>query len=132
MFPEYKGVFGDLYSKVSLHTLLEFPTSDTVLNTMKLTERISALCIGRSQEWAKDKAQNLMAAATRYPFGKARYQSHLISLDMYANLLFQYKEHLSKLDKQIDALAKEFGEYKIILSIPGIGEKIAATIISYY
>jgi transposase len=34
------------------------------------------------------------------------------------------------LDAEIDALAKEIGEYKILQSIPGIGEKIAATIIS--
>ncbi len=27
VFPEYRGVFGSLYSKVSLLTLLEFPTS---------------------------------------------------------------------------------------------------------
>jgi transposase len=34
------------------------------------------------------------------------------------------------LEAEIDALAKEIEEYKIIQSIPGIGEKIAATIIS--
>jgi len=38
----------------------------------------------------------------------------------------QYKEHLSKLQTEIDTLAKEIEEYKIIQSIPGIGEKIAA------
>jgi hypothetical protein len=31
VFPEYKGVFGDLYSKVSLSTLLEFPAAESVL-----------------------------------------------------------------------------------------------------
>ncbi len=31
VFPEYKGVFGDLYSVVSLLTLLEYPTSNDVL-----------------------------------------------------------------------------------------------------
>ena len=132
VFPEYKGVFGDLYSKVSLHTLLEFPTSESVLRRSEsdLTERISALCMSRSELWAREKAQNLMAAAARNPFREARYQSHLINLEMYINMLLQYKEHLSKLEKEIDALAKEIEEYKIILSIPGIGEKIAATIIS--
>ena len=45
-------------------------------------------------------------------------------------MLLQYKEHLSKLEAEIDTLAKEIEEYKIIQSIPGIGEKIAATIIS--
>jgi transposase len=40
------------------------------------------------------------------------------------------KKNLSKLEDEIDALAKSIEEYKIIQSIPGIGEKIAATIIS--
>lgn len=45
-------------------------------------------------------------------------------------MLLHYKEHLSTLGKQIDALANEVEEYEIIQSIPGIGEKISATIIS--
>ncbi len=49
---------------------------------------------------------------------------------MYINIILQYKEHLSKLESEIDALAKEVEEYKIIKSIPGIGEKVPATIIS--
>jgi transposase len=28
VFPEYRGVFGDLFSKVSLKILKEFPTSE--------------------------------------------------------------------------------------------------------
>jgi transposase len=47
---------------------------------------------------------------------------------MYINILLQYKEHLSKLEAEIDALDKEMQEYNIIKSIPGIGEKTAATI----
>ena len=49
---------------------------------------------------------------------------------MLIKIILQYKEHLSKLEAEIDALAKEIEEYKIVQSIPGIGEKIAATIIS--
>jgi transposase len=44
-------------------------------------------------------------------------------------MFLQYKEHLSRLGTEIDTLAKEVEEYKIIQSIPGIGEKIEATII---
>jgi transposase len=58
------------------------------------------------------------------------YQSHILSLGLYINIILQYKEHLSKLESEIDALAKEVEEYNIVRSIPGIGEKIAATIIS--
>ncbi len=71
-----------------------------------------------------------MAAADRNPFQKTAYQSHLISLKLYIDLLLQYQEHLSNLTEQIDALAEEVEEYKIIQSIPGIGKKIAATILS--
>ena len=49
---------------------------------------------------------------------------------MLINIVLQYQEHLSKIAAEIDALAKEIEEYKILQSIHGIGEKIAATIIS--
>jgi transposase len=132
VFPEYRGVFGDLYSKVSLLTLLSFPTSQAVLNTCEssLSDRIASLCTSRSDKWAKEKAQQLKAAALRNPFQNNLYQSHIFSLEMFINILLQYQEHLSKLEAEIDALASEIEEYKIIQTIPGIGEKIAATIIS--
>lgn len=61
---------------------------------------------------------------------RAPFLSHLISLEIYVSMLLHYREHLTALEKQMDALANELEEYKIIQSIPGIGEKIAATIIS--
>ena len=132
VFPEYKGVFGDMYSKVSLNTLLEFNTSESVLQAgeCNLADKIAELCLTRSGRWAQERAKKLIEAAQRNPFKSTLYQSHLISLEMYIQMLLQYQEHLAKLDAQIDALAGEIEEYKIIQSIPGIGEKIAATILS--
>jgi transposase len=132
IFPEYNGVFGDLYSVVSLLTLQAYPASEDILavNEVTLTNKIKELCRSRSIRWAKEKAQQLKKAAAKNPFQKTLYHSHLLSLSMYINMLLQYKEHLSELEAEIDTLAKEIEEYKIIQSIPGIGEKIAATIIS--
>ncbi len=132
MFPEYRGVLGDLYSVVSLLTLVEFPSSEDILNAREetLTDKINKLCRSRSIRWANENANELIAAAKRNPFEKTVYQSHILSLDMFINILLQYKEHLSTLESEIDAFAKEVEEYTIIKSIPGIGEKIAATIIS--
>jgi transposase len=81
VFPEYKGVFGDLYSKVSLHLLLEFPTSECVLKSDEstLTKRIADLCMSRSERWAVDKAKKLIDAARRNPFQEIVYQSYLIT-----------------------------------------------------
>jgi len=132
MFPEYRGVFGDLHSYVSLLTLQTFPTSQKILDTGEETvaKKIKELCKSRSQKWADSQAEKLMAAAAQNPFQKNLYHSLTLSLDMYINMLLEYKKHLSKLEDEIDALAKGIEECKIIQSIPGIGEKIAATIIS--
>jgi transposase len=132
VFPEYRGVFGDLYSVISLLTLLEFPTSEDVLAASEeiLATKIDELCPSRSSKWAETKAKELIDAAAQNPFQKTLYQSHILTLEMYIKMLLEYQKHLSKFEDEIDALAKEMEEYRIIQSIPGIGEKIAATIIS--
>ncbi|WP_042349902.1 IS110 family transposase [Bacillus massiliigorillae] len=132
VFPEYVGVFGELYSNVSLLTLLTYPTSKGILEAGEeaVSIKIHELCKSRSQKWASNQASKLMKAASRNPFQQTLYHSHLISLEMLIGILLEYKKHLSKLEEEIDALAKNIEEYKITQSIPGIGEKIAATIIS--
>jgi transposase len=132
VFPEYEDVFGDLYSAVSLLTLLEFPTSKEVLGIEEetLANRINELCKSRSCKWASTQAKKLIEAASRNPFNEVLYQSHIVSLKMHIDMLLGYQKHLSTLGAEIDALAEEMEEYQIIQSIPGIGRKIAATIIS--
>ncbi len=132
VFPEYRGVFGSLYSKVSLLTLLAFPTSKAVLSVSEreLTEKIGSLCISRSDAWAKERAEKLRNAALRNPFQNNLYQSHIFNLELLVSMVLQYQEHLSKIATEIDTLAKEIEEYHILQSIPGIEEKIAATILS--
>lgn len=45
VFPEYKGVFGDLYSVVTLLTLSEYPYSEDILKASEedLTDKIFEL-----------------------------------------------------------------------------------------
>lgn len=132
VFPEYRKVFGDLYSKVSLLMLKKYPTSEDVITAgeSKLGECVMEFCPRRSSQWALEKAKKLMDSAYRNPFQKVVYHSHLINLQMYIEMLFQYQGHLSELEIRIVTLANELEDYKIVQSIPGIGEKIAATIIS--
>jgi transposase len=58
------GVFGDLYSKVSLQTLLKFPTSESILSTSEsiLVDEIASLCKSRSDKLAKERAKKLKDA----------------------------------------------------------------------
>jgi transposase len=90
VFPEYRGIFGDLHSYVSLLTLQAFPTSEEILDTGEETiaKKIKELCKSRSQKWADSQADKLMAAAAQNPFQKNLYHSLILSLDMYINMLF--------------------------------------------
>lgn len=132
VFPDYRGIFGDLYSRVSLLLLKEFetPSAFQTAGESQITHKIACLCPSRSDRWASDKARLIIEAAANNPFQKVSYSSHLISLVLYIDILLQYQEHLSRLQSQIDALAEEVEAYQIIQSIPGIGGKIAATILS--
>ncbi|GAA0440738.1 hypothetical protein GCM10008983_17230 [Lentibacillus halophilus] len=132
IFPEYKKVFGSIYSNVSLHMLLDFPTPGSVLSVgiEKLAESIKSYCHTRSYSWALNKATRLHEAALMDPFQEALYHSPIISLKMYIKLLFEYQEHLSVLKHEIDDQAKKLDDYHLIQSIPGVGDKIAATILS--
>jgi transposase len=61
-----------------------------------------------------DRAQKLREAALRNPFHNNLYESLIFNLKMLINIVLQYEEHLSMLAAEIDALAKEIEEYKII------------------
>lgn len=133
VFPTYEGVFGDLYSTVSLETLATYSTPEEVkkAGVDKLAACIEMKIVrSRSQKWIREKAFCMMAAAEKSPFQKGLHESYVLSLRMFITLLLQYQEHLSTLEKQIDALAEERKEYDLLRSIPGVGNKIAATILA--
>jgi len=135
VFPAYKGVFGAMYSGISLRFLSEFPTSYSVLKTdeetlhAKIKEMLSTKR-GRSEAWIEERVKRLLHPAKQNPFEQTMYASHLINLKVLITLILQYQEHLAELERNIDALAEEIEEYDLIQSIPGIGHKIAATILS--
>ncbi len=131
IFPEYLSVFSDLYGKLSLNTLLNYPTALDVhkASDEKLAEEMRQFA-RRLQTWFLDKAQQLKEAARRNPYQSQISHGQLVCLRMYIHMIFQYQEHLSELLKEINILVKSFEEYRLIQSVPGIGEKIAATIIT--
>ncbi|WP_200411963.1 IS110 family transposase, partial [Virgibacillus salexigens] len=132
VFPEYKGVYSNLYAPLSLKTLLLYPTSHEVLKvpTDELAKEMHGLGGKRSYDWFYEKALKLKEAAERNPFKKTLYQSHLVALKMYIQMILQQREFLNVLEQEIETLAKQFEVYEILTSIPGVGTKIAATLIS--
>ncbi len=54
-----------------------------------------------------------MEAALRNPFQTNLYESHIFNLKMLISIVLQYQEHLSKLEAEIDALAKEMEDIRL-------------------
>lgn len=75
-------------------------------------------------------AWSVCEAAPCNPFWAVRVPSQLFLLTMYVDLLATYHEHLTALEKQIGVLADEIPACHWVQTIPGISQKIAATIIA--
>jgi transposase len=132
VFPLYAGVFHDLFSKTALELFKLYPSPQDVMQAddEQLTNTLLSLS-GRfkSRKWAEEKAKKLMTAASKSP-KTAVYGSHLFMLREMVEILLQNQEHLNRLQKEIDTLARNIKEYDLLRSIPGIGDKIAATILA--
>ncbi|MCF6412043.1 IS110 family transposase, partial [Pseudalkalibacillus salsuginis] len=85
VFPEFKTVFGALYSPTSLSTLLHFQTPQGVMAATvdEIAEVIFKQGAKRSYKWSLEKAHRLKEAAERDPFTRNIYTSHIVSLKMY-------------------------------------------------
>ncbi|MGF9976813.1 hypothetical protein ABE042_10390 [Viridibacillus arvi] len=70
---------------------------------------------------AYERAELLIVAAECNPFQSTLSQSLLISLNMYIDLLQTYRQQLSTLECEIDQLAAQLEEYKLIKSLSCVG-----------
>ena len=132
VFPLYADVFSDLFSKTSLELLREFPTVQSVLKAgeERIVSSILSLNLrSKSEKWAREKAQKIMTAAQNTT-SIIVYESHLLLMMELIEMLFRYQVHLDQLENKIDGLARNMEEYELLRSIPGIGDRIAATILS--
>lgn len=131
VFPFYSGVFSDLFSATSLRLLQHYPTPHRVreASTEEIAERITSLN-SRPLSWSLQKAATLKIAAENNPIFGVILDSHALTLNLMIELILQYQEHLRFLEEQINSQAQGIKEYELLRSIPGIGNKVAAVILS--
>jgi transposase len=85
VFPQYAGVFGDLFAESSLRVLQAYPTpkdileagTDQLIDVIKTTTPRS-----RSLLWSSEKAKKIMTAAQACPILGNAYESHVMSLQI--------------------------------------------------
>ena len=131
LFPLYEGIFSDIYAATSLQFLKQYPTPAAVLAAGP--ETVGAAIHehnhqARSAAWAQRKADHLLEVARNSPSLPALEPSLRVTLTLWIDLLLQYHAHLQALAAQIETAAREIPAYRLLLTIPGVGAKLAAAI----
>lgn len=127
IFPEYSSLFADTFGATSLQLLSTYTSPDELaaLETDKLAEFLSAASKGR---FSKSKASEIQNVA-KNTFGSALFSSS----SSFA--IKQFIEQIKLLESQVDDLDEFIAELlpkfnTNLVTIPGIGTTLAATIVS--
>lgn len=125
-FPEWKGLFSDVFGAASLAALLEFPTAAHVAraDSRRLAGVLDRASRGRL---GRDKARELKAAA-RASFALDGEQEALAEeIRFLVERIRQYAGQIARVDKRCQSLFPE--EQAVLRTASGIGPAWAATIL---
>ena len=126
VFPQYESVFYDLYSVTAL-TVLQGCLQGNIDDMQKSILDIAGK--SHAKGWLREKSERLDKALSLWA-KERRSSSQTVALEGMITLLLSLQTQLGKLEEQIKELAVELPEVNLLKSIPGIGDKLAAAIIS--
>lgn len=130
IFPLYDTVFYKLCTRTSLKILYKFPTPNAILNANKKELETILKTSRQPKKWIVSTIDKLTAAAREsLPYNSAQ-QSFARVLRSYVDLLLTHMDILTDLRAQITEKAELTPAFNLLLSVPGVGELTAATIIS--
>lgn len=130
IFPNLHTVFHKLYSKTALALLDTYPSIPSLLAASK-SDILDILRISRqSAQWCEDKYLLLIAAAKDALYDDSSQDVQSFILKTYISLMRKFTQTLNDLRDQLIQCAKETPYYDFLISIPGIGEITAATILA--
>jgi transposase len=130
VFPNLDKVFHDPCCPTAIELIDKHPTPKAILSANR-EDLLNILKISKhSKEWCEAKLQLLLAAAKdSLPYDYAQ-QSNIQVLKSYMTLLKTYQKVLADIRAEILTRAGNLSEFSLLLSIPGVGEITAATILS--
>ncbi|WP_201318434.1 IS110 family transposase [Paenibacillus sp. EPM92] len=126
VFPSYEEVFYDLYSVTALKALQACLSGQT----QELDELIRQVAgKSHSESWIGTKTERLGKILQVWSREK-KSAAQIQMLSSMVSLLLTMREQLQTIEEQMDRLAELLPEVELIKSIPGIGDKLAAAIVS--
>lgn len=129
VFPKYDTVFSHISCDSSLRVLSNLPTPQSVLTADNeyLFNLIKIRNI--SVNYCNEKVKKLLTAARESLPYSAAQQPAIRVLNSYIKAMLTHKDIMADIRAQIDDKTKLSQDFTLVLSIPGVGEITAATIL---
>lgn len=126
VFPTYEDVFYDLFSTTALHTL-QACLCDQNQEWKEIVRKHADK--SRSESWIRTKVEHLEIIYKQWRESK-KSAAQAQMLQSMVSLLLSMREQVEAIEEQMSELAIELPEVRLVKSIPGVGDKLAATIVS--
>jgi transposase len=126
VFPTYEKVFRDLFSVTSLKMLARCLEGDVEDLHKAIQEGAGK---SHSKRWVQEKAERLGDILIQWT-DQPRSLSQTVALRGMVSLLLAFSEQLSELERQMDEIALSLPEVKLVKTIPGVGDKLAAALVA--
>lgn len=127
VFPEYKGIFCDVFGSTSKQLLLKYPTPEEILkiSSTKLTNLLSKHSKGR---FNKENVKQLKQIA-KNSFG-IKFTTNACSFEIkqLINQIIFLEEQVNAVEIQIEEIYNKLDSH--LLSVPGVGKALAPVILA--
>lgn len=130
-WPGYLKVMNSVVSLTSMAVLERYPDPQSLIDAEP--DEVAVLIAKqarRSFSYAESKYQQLKDSAVEALFIGINRSANTAVVKVYRNALCQINSAIYELQKQIDQLVTVMPQTKLLMTIPGIGPKLAAVIAS--
>jgi transposase len=131
VYPKYQDVFGNLYTNSSIAILRKYPHPDELGRKHPETVAKQVMrCGDHTEAWCIAKAERLIAYAKTTVSG---CKATDINVRIMVDELEQVERYLGLAEKtlrEMIQIAETIPNYKVIRTIPGIGENLAARLLA--
>ena len=127
VFPEYKKLFSDVFSRSSLELLKQFPTAEQLakIDIRKLTALLKKASNGQLGNTKTKLIKNVARTSFALNCGK---QILSLEIRMVVERLNLILDHIKELEKLIAAIMID--EQQLLKTLPGVGDVWAPTILA--
>ena len=130
LFPNFDRTFHTVCSKTALHFLSLFPSPSAVLAADR-KDLLAALKLAKHHKtWNEEKVDKILLAAKESLPDTSAQQSNIRVLQDYIRILMTQHNILADIRAQMTSQASLSPQFELLLSIPGVGELTATTILS--